>query len=148
MIQTADFQFYEFGLPPPGVVGRIYCDSGSEVVSKDTIFRPAFEVHYPDVYVLAVWQQADRCLTLVDRVQSRRFQVRIGDRLIYTPTRPAKGSGSIELSLSAPFSMLCSGVFCAEPHSPASEIWMKRHLNAIASMTGLDVFLHPGYTDC
>ena len=148
MNQTAgDFQLYEFGLPPPEVVGRINIHSGT-AASVDGPLRAAFDARYPGVYILAAWQEADRRLTLVDRAQSRQFQVRAGDKLIYTPTRPAKGPGSIDLSFSTPFSRLCSGFFYVEPHSPASESWMRRHLSAIASMTGLEVYLHPGYSDC
>ncbi len=141
-----DFQLYEFGLPPPDVVGRINGQDG--IVAEDAALRSAFDARYPDVYILAAWHESGRKLTLMDRVQSRSYRVRAGDMLIYTPTRPAKGPGSIDLSFGTPFSMLCSGFFYSEPHSPASERWAKQHLAAIASMTGVEIYVHPGYSDC
>ena len=141
-----DFQLYEFGLPPPEVVGRINGHSGT--ADEDAALRAAFDARYPGVYILAAWHESGRKLTLIDRVQARSYRVGAGDKLIYTPTRPAKGPGSIDLSFGTPFSMLCSGFFYSEPHSPASERWTKKHLTAIASMTGAEIYIHPGYSDC
>jgi hypothetical protein len=140
------YLFYDFGTPPPAVVARINNQSGNNIDTAS--LRTIFESRFPGSEVLAAWHQADRHLTLLDRTQTRRYQPQAGDKLIYTPTLPAKGSGCIDLSFGTPFSQSTLGFFYAEPHSSTSDLWMRSHLTALAEMTGLQVYLHPGYSDC
>lgn len=143
-----DFQLYEFGLPPGEVVGRIGEDFGSPAIDEGEELRAAFDARYPGVYVLAAWDANASRLTLVDRVHSCAFRVEVGDLLIFTPTRSAKGPGYFDLSFGTPFARLASRFFYVEPYSSASERWLMRHVRALSELMRLEVYYHPGYSDC
>jgi hypothetical protein len=143
---TQKFSFYGFGWPPEGLCGRIAAQQTNNFPA-DAI-HDYFTAHSPNIVVLAAWDSVGQILTLQDHTCRLDCRVHPSDTLIYTPIRPAKGGGGIDLSLGSEGSNQDTLIYYVEPFCSEAEAWMHQHFLALRDMTGLATYVHPGYSDC